>query len=195
MTTRAREYTPVEAAVVCEVPVKSVYTAIDKKIILGRRAGNRGRVFSELDLLRLVIWCCVGLLLSADRRKGLLDALAATPDAHSLQASDFLTVNVAVARDRLAARSKALLEAERAIRCRKGLSGGEPVFIGSHVAVRSVAAEKARGASTEEIIQSYPSFTPRMVELAEIWSAAHPPRGRPRKSSRPVSGEERRGRI
>ena len=42
---------------------------------------------------------------------------------------------------------------------------------------------KAQGADTQEIVDGYPSLTARMVELAEIWTAAHPARGRPRKLS------------
>jgi hypothetical protein len=42
---------------------------------------------------------------------------------------------------------------------------------------------KAQGATTEEIVEGYPSLSARMVELAEIWTAAHPARGRPRKLS------------
>jgi len=47
---------------------------------------------------------------------------------------------------------------------------------GTRVPVRMVAAMKAQGASTAEIVDGYPSVTARMVELAEIWSAAHPAR-------------------
>ncbi len=48
---------------------------------------------------------------------------------------------------------------------------------------------KAQGATTEEIVQGYPSLTTRMVELAEIWTAAHPARGR-RASFRPWRNRE-----
>lgn len=58
--------------------------------------------------------------------------------------------------------------------------GGEPVYKDTRVPGRMIAAIKAQGASTEEIIGGYPSLTARMVELAEIWAAAHPAR-RPRK--------------
>jgi hypothetical protein len=37
---------------------------------------------------------------------------------------------------------------------------------------------KAQGATTEEIVEGYPSLTVRMVELAEILTAAQPVRGR-----------------
>ena len=65
----------------------------------------------------------------------------------------------------------------------KGVMGGEPVFRKTRVPVRTIAAIKAQGASTAEILEGYPSLTARMVELSEIWTAAHPARGRPRKIS------------
>lgn len=184
-----REYTPVEAAAICEVPAKAVYTAIDKKIILGRIAEHRGRVLSGIDLLRLVIWCRVGLMLSAEHRKAILDAISANPDAQTLQANDYLVVDLARVRERIAARGEALHEAESIVRIHKGL-GGEPVFHDFDVAIRTIAMDKSLGASNDEIIKSYPLFTERMIELAEIWSAAHPPRGRPKKTSRPRAWRE-----
>ncbi|GLR57502.1 hypothetical protein GCM10007919_22270 [Rhizobium indigoferae] len=42
---------------------------------------------------------------------------------------------------------------------------------------------RSQGAPTEEIVEGYPALTARMADLAEIWAAAHPARGRPRKLS------------
>ncbi|MGZ2464525.1 uncharacterized protein (DUF433 family) [Sinorhizobium medicae] len=42
---------------------------------------------------------------------------------------------------------------------------------------------KLQGASTDEIAEGYPALTARMVDLAEIWAAAHAAHGRPRKMS------------
>jgi len=61
--------------------------------------------------------------------------------------------------------------------------GGEPVFKGTRVPVRMVAAMKKQGADAIEIVEGYPALTARMVDLAEIWVAAHPTSGRPRKLS------------
>jgi uncharacterized protein (DUF433 family) len=72
-----------------------------------------------------------------------------------------------------------LREAENAIERVRGVSGGEPVFKKTRVPVRMVAAMRIQGATTEEIVAGYPSLTVRMVELAEIWTAAHPVSGRP----------------
>jgi uncharacterized protein (DUF433 family) len=72
-----------------------------------------------------------------------------------------------------------LREAENAIEHVTGVCGGKPVFRGTRVPVRMVAAMKSQGATTEDIVEGYPSLTVRMVELAEIWTMAYPMSGRP----------------
>lgn len=129
------------------------------------------------------LWYGVGSILSAERRKRLFDTIDQNPDAETVRADDYLIIDVARAREQLAARAEALREAERMIESVKGVVGGEPVFKRTRVPVRTIAAMKTQGASTAEIVEGYPSLTERMVELAEIWVAAHPARGRPRKLS------------
>ncbi len=183
MVQMSRAYTPAEAAAVSEIAVKSVHNAIDKRIIARRLSEDEGRALSDDDLLRLKLWYGVGSILSAERRQRLFDTIDQNPDADTVRADDYLIVDVARAREQLAARAEALREAERVIGSVKGVLGGEPVFNKTRVPVRTVAAMKAQGATTEEIVEGYPSLTSRMVELAEIWTAAHPARGRPRKLS------------
>ena len=183
MTSTSHVYTPAEAAAVSEIAVKSVHSAIDKRIIETHLVGSRGRALTDQDLLRLKLWYGVGSILSAERRKRLFDTIDQNPDAETVRADDYLIIDVARAREQLAARAEALREAERMIESVKGVVGGEPVFKRTRVPVRTIAAMKTQGASTAEIVEGYPSLTERMVELAEIWVAAHPARGRPRKLS------------
>lgn len=183
MASTSNAYTPAEAAAVSEIAVKSVHNAIDKRIIETHLVGSRGRALTDEDLLRLKLWYGVGSILSAERRKRLFDTIDQNPDAETVRADDYLIIDVARAREQLAARAEALREAERMIESVKGVVGGEPVFKGTRVPVRTIAAMKAQGACTAELVEGYPSLTERMVELAEIWAAAHPARGRPRKLS------------
>lgn len=183
MATTSHAYTPTEAAAVSEVAVKSVHNAIDKRIIATHIIGGKGRALNDEDLLRLKLWYGVGSILSAERRKRLFDTIDQNPDADTVRADDYLIIDVARAREQLAARAEALREAERMIESTKGLVGGEPVFKGTRVPVRTIAAMKTQGTSTAEILEGYPSLTERTVGLAEIWAAAHPARGRPRKLS------------
>ncbi len=183
MAAALREYTPTEAAAVSEIGIKSVHNAIDKRIIGRSSTTDRSRAITDEDLLRLKLWYGVGSILSAERRKRLFDTIDQNPDADTVRADDYLIVDVARAREQLAARAEALREAERMIESTKGLVGGEPIFKGTRVPVRTIAAMKSQGASTAEIVEGYPSLTERTVGLAEIWAAAHPARGRPRKLS------------
>jgi uncharacterized protein (DUF433 family) len=183
MPISSRAYTPAEAAAVSEIAVKSIHNAIDKRVIARRLSEDEGRALYDDDLLRLKLWYGVGSILSAERRQRLFDTIDQNPEADTVRADDYLIVDVARAREQLAARAEALREAERVIETVKGVAGGEPVFRNTRVPVRTIAAMKAQGATTEEIVDGYPSISIRMVELAEIWAAAHPARGRPRKLS------------
>ena len=80
----------------------------------------------------------------------------------------------------MAPRRGALREADGMIHSVKGLMGGEPVFKDTRIPVRAIATMRNQGASVEELLEGYPSLSARMIELAEIWTAAHPARGRPK---------------
>lgn len=181
MGNAARGYTPAEAAAVSGVALKAIHNAIDKNVILARLAHRAGRSLDDDDLLRLKLWYGVGSILSADRRKRLFDAIDEDPNAETIRADDYLIIDVARAREQLAARADTLREAEQMIERRKGVMGGDPVFRNTRVPVRMIAAMKADGATIGEIADGYPSLSERMIELSEIWAAAHPARGRPRK--------------
>ena len=183
MVAALREYTPTEAAAVSEIGIKSVHNAIDKRIIGSLSSNPRSRAITDDDLLRLKLWFGVGSILSAERRKRLFAAIEENPEAATVRADDYLIVDVARAREQLAARGEALREADKIIHSVKGVVGGEPVFKGTRVPVRTIAVIKLQGATTDEIVEGYPALTKRMVDLAEIWVAAHPARGRPRKLS------------
>lgn len=181
MRNAARGYTPAEAAAVSGVALKAIHNAIDKNVILARIAHRAGRTLDDDDLLRLKLWYGVGSILSADRRKRLFDAIDEDPSAETVRADDYLIIDVARAREQLAARADALRESEQMIESRKGVMGGDPVFRGTRIPVRMIAVMKADGATLHELAEGYPSLTERMIELSEIWAAAHPARGRPRK--------------
>ncbi len=180
MATPHREYTPAEAAAVSGVAVKTVHNAIDKRIISRGASRSGARALTDDDLLHLKLWYGVGSILSAERRKRLFEAIANDPAAKTVRADDYLIVDVARAREQLAARADALREAESAIHSVKGVMGGEPVFKGTRIPVRAIASMRGQGATVEELLEGYPSLNARMIEFAEIWTAAHPARGRPK---------------
>ncbi len=185
----ARSYTAAEAAAVSNVAVKAVHNAIDKRIIQPRFAGGvahggpSSRILNAQDLLELKLWYGVGSILSAERRKRLFDTIKARPTADKINADDLLIVDVAEARRQVESRIKELEEAEEAIHSVKGLMGGEPVFKGTRIPVRSITSMLAEGADEDELLEGYPKLTPQMLALATLWVAAHPSRGRPKRLS------------
>jgi uncharacterized protein (DUF433 family) len=180
-----RLYSPAEAAAVTGIAVKAVHNAIDKKIVEPlARESNRRRALTVDDLLRLKLWYGVGTALTAARRKRLFEAIAERPAARTVKADDLLIVDVAEARRQIAARIRDLDEAEAAVHSVKGrytaIMGGEPVFKGTRIPVRMIAAMLDQDVEEDEILEGCPSLTERMLELSRIWAAAHPSRGRPK---------------
>jgi uncharacterized protein (DUF433 family) len=74
---------------------------------------------------------------------------------------------------------KRLRKAQRMAVSDPEIMGGTPVYRGTRVPVDMVAAMLAQGASTQEILEGYPSLKQEQVELAPLYAAAFPRRGRP----------------
>jgi uncharacterized protein (DUF433 family) len=193
MPDAARLYTPAEAGAVSGLKLKAVHNAIDKRIVepvakaLAAPAGGgdrRGaRFLTGEDLVRLRVWRGVGDTLSAERRQRLFLAIAAKPTAKTVKADELLIVDMGEAR-RQVDRGVRDLEAAEAIVIRdKATLGGEPVFKGTRIPVYGIAAMLEAGATAEDLLSGYPKLTDRMLDLARIWAAAHPRRGRPKSLS------------
>ena len=186
MPIAARFYSPTEAAVLSGIGVKAVNNAIDKRIVFAvrqpKRAGTRSlrRALSTDDLLRLKLWYEVGGVLSLERRERLFEAILEKPEAKQVRADDLLIIDVAEARKQIAARARDLDEAEALVTQDKVIMGGEPVFKGTRIPVRLIAAMIADGADPDEILVGYPKLDLRLISLASIWATAHPRRGRPK---------------
>jgi uncharacterized protein (DUF433 family) len=179
MSAPAQVYTAAQAAAVSEIGIKAVHNAIDKRIV-ETVARSSGRMLTEEGLLRLKLWYGVGSALSSDRRQKLFDSIKADPAASEIRADELIIVDVAKARKQVVQRVRELDEAETLIWRKKGVMGGEPVFIGTRIPVHLVAGMLAAGAGTDEILEGYPTLTRRMLDLSRIWAAAHPQRGRPK---------------
>lgn len=181
-----RLYTPSEAAVVSGIGVKAVNNAIDKRIIdVARPAPDEGkpwprRKLTAEDVLRLKLWYEVGGVLSQERRERLFNAIRQQPQAKQVKADDLLIIDVAEARKQISARARDLEDAESMVERRRSVLGGEPVFKGTRIPVRVIAAMLAEGIDESEILEGYPKLQRRQLELARIWAAAHPRHGRPK---------------
>lgn len=183
MPNAARQYTPAEAAVLSGIAVKAVHNAIDKRIIEGQSPSAAKRIrrsLSAKDVLRLKLWHEVGAMLSQERRQRLFEEVEQRPDAKRVKADALVIIDVEEARRQIARRVRDLEAAEAAVTRNDALMGSEPVFKGTRVPVRLIAAMLDHGASEAEILDGYPALEARHLELARIWAAAHPRRGRPK---------------
>ncbi|KRB42053.1 DUF433 domain-containing protein [Phenylobacterium sp. Root700] len=185
MTRPARLYTPSEAAAVSGLRLKAVNNLIDKHIvdvappIRGGRAPRRYLTHSHLLCMRLEHFLAGSL--PVERRQRLFEEVAAHPNAKMVKASSVLHVDVAEARKDVDARVRDLEEAEAWIHSDPAIMGGEPVFKGTRIPVYSIAAMLDAGADCEDLLSGYGGLDVRKLNLAQLWVAAHPRRGRPKR--------------
>jgi len=193
MPDAARLYTAAEAGAVSGLNLKAVHNAIDKRVVepVAKAGAARGggakrpspRYLTGEDLVRLRVWWGVGDALSAERRRRLFRAIAATPGAKTVKADELLIVDVGEARKQVDRGVRDLEAAETAIAKNRAILGGEPVFKGTRIPVYGVVAMLEAGAAAEDLLSGYPKLTERLLELARIWVTAHPRRGRPKSLS------------
>lgn len=185
MSAAARLYTPAEAAVVSGVGVKAVHNAIDKHVVRAAKPARGSgktvrRKLTADEVLRLKLWYKVGDVLSQERRKMLFQAISEQPEAATVKADDLLIIDVAEARRQIADKTRDLEAAEAMVATGKDVLSGEPVFKGSRIPVRLIAAMLADGAGEDEILEGYPKLDREQLALSQIWTSAHPKRGRPK---------------
>lgn len=190
MADAARLYTPAEAGAVSGLKLKAVHNAIDKRIVepvangrvnaVAKVRRTAPRFLTGEDLVRLRVWRGVGDL-SAERRHTLFVAIAAAPNAKTVKADDLLIVNVGEARKQVDRGVRDLEAAEAIVSRDKAILAGEPVFKGTRIPVYAIAEMLGAGAAPEDLLSGYPKLTARMLDLARIWAAAHPRRGRPKR--------------
>lgn len=185
MTDRERLYTPSEAAAVSGLRLKAVNNLIDKHIVdvarplRGGRAPRRYLTHSHLLCMRLEHFLAGSL--PVERRQRLFQEVAAHPEARMVKANSVLHVDLAEARREVDARLEDLEEADRLIHSDPAIMGGEPVFKGTRIPVYGVAAMLEGGADRDDLLSGYTALDARKLDLAQLWVAAHPRRGRPKR--------------
>jgi len=180
----AKSYTPAEASAVAKLPLKAVHKVIDGCLIRPQRSrrGNRiQRLLSPEHLVYLRLEAEGVRLLPLKSRREVARALESAPNADMVTVSggSALVVQVKGARRDVQRELKRLHKAEQMVVSDPEVMGGAPVYRGTRIPVDLVAAMRAQGAAVEEILDGYPSLSREQVELAPLYIAAFPRRGRP----------------
>ena len=185
MAQQARLYTPAEAAAVSGLGLKAVNNVIDKHIVDVSRPTSHGprsrRYLTHSHLLCMRLEHFLAGSLPVERRQSLFREVSTKPDMAMVRANSLLHVDVAEARREVDERIRDLEAAEAEIVVDAETLGGEPVFKGTRIPVYGVVTMLAAGVDRDELLSGYPRLDARKLDLALLWAAAHPRRGRPKR--------------
>lgn len=178
-------FTPAEAAVVTQLPLKAVNNAIDKKTIPARtmqKGGVRSRLVAESALVYLSLERDLVEDTTPSFRRKLFKAIAATP-AKGVKsiAVGTLTLDLASSWREVAHRIRDLRRSERLAVIDADILGGVPVFRGTRIPIHMIADLLRQGETADKLHKGYPRLTDEMIRLAPLYAGAHPLRGRPRR--------------
>ena len=176
-------FTPAEAAELTGLTLKAVNNAIDKKTIpthVEQRKGGATRLLNNAAIIYLCLHNLLARNTSAEFRRRLFAAIAMEPTRPFASIGD-LKVDLREPRREVARRIKELHQAKRIVISEPEILGGTPVFRRTRIPVHHIARLLQQGATPKALRQLYPDLSDEMIRLAPIYSAARPPRGRPRK--------------
>jgi uncharacterized protein (DUF433 family) len=182
-THEASLFTAAEAAVLTRLPLKAVNNAIDKKTvatIAGGRVGHAARLLDLHGLMSLALERRLADRFAPELRRAVFDALASGSRNRVSLEGGFLTIDLREPRRELAASLRKLRRVRALVTSDPDILGGDPVFRGTRIPTHLIATLREQGSTEADLLESYPRLTGEMVELAPIYAAAYPLRGRPR---------------
>ena len=182
MTEKA--YTPAEASAIVKLPLKAVHKVIDGRLIRphrSRRGSQVQRLLSAEQLVYLRLEAEGVRLLPMASRREVARAVESAPNADVVAVSggSALVVQVKNARRDVERELRRLHKVEQMVVSNTEIMGGTPVYRGTRIPVGLVATMSEQGATVEEILEGYPALSREKVELAPLYVAAFPRRGRP----------------
>jgi uncharacterized protein (DUF433 family) len=177
-------YTPAEASAIARLPLKAVHKVIEGRLIRPQRSrrGNQvQRLLSAEHLVYLRLEAEGVRLLPLASRREVARTLESAPnsDIVTVSGGSALVVQVKSARRDVQREVKRLHKVEQMVVSDPEVMGGTPVYRGTRIPVDLVATMSAQGTSVEEILNGYPALSREQVELAPLYVAAFPRRGRP----------------
>jgi uncharacterized protein (DUF433 family) len=176
-------FTPTEAAVLTGLSVKAVNNAIDKGVIpaiAATRVGTAARLLDRRALMSLTLERRLADRFAPELRREVFDALEGASRSMVSLDGGFLRIDLREPRRELAASLRRLRRARGIVVSDPDIMGGEPVFRGTRVPVHMIAALIGQGSTESDLLAGYPRLTPELIQLAPIYAAAYPLRGRPR---------------
>lgn len=177
-------YTPAQASAVSGLPLKAVQKLIEVRLISPsrkRKGSEVQRLLSPRQLVYLRLESEGVRLLPIATRREVARAVISDPEVNSLtvEGGSALVIEVKKARREVEQELKRLRKVQNMVVSDPEMMRGTPVFKGTRIPVELVAEMTAQGASVEEILNGYPALNREQVELAPLYVAAFPRRGRP----------------
>lgn len=183
---RSESFNRREAALLADVPLRSVDKAIEERVVKPRRSSKRIAALDRGDVLAIALIARAGLPLRAETKRqinqwvhGLL-AEDKVDEAKELLLSEVLVLRYDEDARELANRLYGYLQdRERFIESNPSVMGGEPVISDTRIPVRAVAVRIDGGESIADLREDYPEVPQEAFEAALTYAQAHPRRGRP----------------
>ena len=177
-------YTPAQASAVAKLPLKAVQKLIDVRLIRPRRMRSGReiqRLLSAEQLVYLRLEAEGVRLLPLATRREVARTVVSEPEVRSIAVAggSVLVIEVDQARKEVEQELKRLRKAQAMVVSDPEIMRGAPVFKGTRIPVEFVAEMVADGATVAEILAGYPALRCEQVELAPLYTAAFPRRGRP----------------
>ena len=180
----ANSYTPAQASAVTKLPLKAVQKLIEVRLIRPRRmrpGREVQRLLSPEQLVYLRLEAEGVRLLPLAARREVARTVVSKPEVNSISVSggSALVIEVERARREVEQEVKRLRKVQKMVVSDPEIMRSTPVFKGTRIPVELVAEITAQGATVEEILAGYPALNREQVELAALYVAAFPRRGRP----------------
>lgn len=181
---KENSYTPAQASAVSGLPLKAVQKLIEIRLISpykNRKGREVQRLLSTPQLVYLRLEAEGVRLLPVTKRREVARAVISDPGINSVtvEGGSALVIEVRKARKQVEQELKRLHKVQNQIVSDPEIMRGTPVFKGTRIPVDLVADMLAQGAAVEEILAGYPALNRELVELAPLYVAAFPHRGRP----------------
>jgi uncharacterized protein (DUF433 family) len=177
-------YTPAQASAVTGLPLAAIHKAIDSRLIR-RRSARSGttvrRLLTKEQLIYLQLEAEGLRLLPVGTRREIAESIRRSPktDLMAIGNGTALFVELTAARRKVECQLEKVADIEAMVVSDPEIMRGTPVFKGTRIPVDLLADMLAQGATTDEILEGYPTLSKEIIAVAPLYMRAFPRRGRP----------------